>query len=167
MKSWEKRPSEVANLLNPAFCSVVLHNAIKGYQSQQELGMPFPLIFIILPFVLHPKTRDALPSTTTKNFYSWLQENHQTYIGFSHRAKNLVLHTKESITFGIKQQIFQVNNDGRIILVIRRRTVRNPAKIWSKESDAYQCYSKAHFVGKWLTKINDVSNIFVALGIRP
>jgi len=167
MKPWEKRPPEDANLYNPVFCSVILHNAIKGYQSQQESGMPFPLIFLILPFVLHQKTRETLPNTTNKNFYSWLQENPQIYIRFSHGAKHRVQQTKESIAFGIKQQIFQVNNDGRIILVIKRRTVRNPDKIWSKESDAYQCYSKAHFVGKWLTKINDVSNIFVALGIRP
>ena len=167
MKSWQKRPPEIANLLNPAFCSIILHNSIKGYQSKQELGMPFPLIFVILPIILHPKTREILPSTTNKNFYSWLREYPQIYIGFSNRAKSLVRHTKESVAFGIKQQIFQVNNDGRIILVKKKKLFRNPKQIWSEESDSYQCYSKANFVGKWFTKISDVSNIFVALGIRP
>ena len=129
--------------------------------------MPFPLIFIVLPLVLSPKMREILPSTTNKNFYSWLKEHPQIYIRFSNRAKSLVPYTKESIAFGIKQRIFQVNNDGRIILVRKKKPFRNPRQIWSKESDAYQCYSKANFVGKWFTKISDASNIFVALGIRP
>ncbi|WP_414577239.1 three component ABC system middle component [Anabaena sp. CCY 9402-a] len=60
MQSWEQRPLEYANLLNPAFCSIILHNAIKGYQNEKKQGMPYPLLFLLLPLVLHNSTRNAL-----------------------------------------------------------------------------------------------------------
>lgn len=167
MKSWEKRPSEVANLINPAFCTVLLQSAIKGYQSKQNQGIPFPLIFLVLPIVLHPKTRDILPGNIKKNFYSWLKEFPEVHIRFASRARSLVPYTKESIAFGIKQQIFQVSDHGNLVLVPKNRLLRNPNKIWLKDPEVYKCYLKANFLGKWFTKINDVSNIFVALNIRP
>ena len=167
MKSWKKRPSEVANLINPAFCTVILQNAIKGYQSKLKEGMPFPLIFVVLPIVLHPKTRVILPKNTTKKFYSWLNEYPEINIRFANRARSLVPYTKESIAFGIKQQIFDVSDRGNLVLVKKNKLLKNPKKIWLKDSEVYQCYLKANFLGKWFTTINDVSNIFVALGIRP
>jgi hypothetical protein len=167
MKSWEKRPPEVANLYNPAFYTVLLQNAIKGYQSVLNLGMPFPLIFVVLPIVLHPKTRDILPNSINKRFYTWLTDYPEVHIRFASRARSLVPYTKESIAFGIKQQIFQISDNGKILLVPKTRLLQKPNQIWSNDSEAYQCYLKANFVGKWFTKINDISNIFVALGIRP
>lgn len=167
MKSWEKRPPEIANLLNPAFFTVILKNAVEGYQLKENQGMPFPLIFVILPLILYPNIRVILPNTPTKNFYLWLKEHPEIHINFANRAKSLVPYTKESIAFGLKQQIFQVNDDGNILLVPKKRLLRKPDKIWLQDPETYQCYLKANFVGKWLTTINDVSNIFVALGIRP
>jgi ABC-3C biological conflict system middle component len=62
MPPWNKRPAETANLLNPAFVGVLLRKAIDGYTAESEAGMPFELIFLVLPLSLHPPTAARLPS---------------------------------------------------------------------------------------------------------
>jgi hypothetical protein len=168
IKSWEQRSPEVANLLNPAFCTILLQNAVRGYQSQKSEGMPSPLIFLILPLVLHPKTTETLPNTIKKGFHSWLKDNPEVIVGFSTRAENLIPHTKEALAFGIKSKIFEISDAGDIAVakhkILRKTMLR---EIWTKKSESYRCYSSAKFIGKWLSKIKEESTIFIALGVRP
>src|SRR5262249_40092974 len=97
MTPWACRPSEVANLLNPAYCGLLLREAMQGYESETPEGMPFALAFLILPVVLHEPTRLLLPGKTTTSLHAWLQERPNARIGFAERAREMVLHTREAL----------------------------------------------------------------------
>lgn len=80
MDSWEKRSPEVANLLNPAFCAVILYATVAEYQKKAKSGVPFPLLYLLLPIVLHQGTRSRINSKT--NMVVWLQRNPDVLIVF-------------------------------------------------------------------------------------
>ena len=119
MQSWKKRPVEYANLLNPAFCSILLHNAVKGYQQEKNRGMPYPLLFLVLPIVLHRSTREALPKRIVTRLHIWLQERPEVRVGFGDRSRDLVLYTKEAITFGMQTKIISIGKQGNLTIIKR------------------------------------------------
>ncbi len=98
MLPWSERPIEIATLFNPAFCAVLLYDAVKSYESEQNQGMAYPLIFLILPFVLHKETRDALPSSRVRQvtLYQWAEENKLLHQNFVRRTQYLVPYTSIS-----------------------------------------------------------------------
>jgi hypothetical protein len=158
---WEQRPVEVANLFNPAFCAVLLQSSIRGFQSQREEGMPYPLLFLVLPIVLHSYTRETLPKSTATKMHVWLQEHPEVRIGFVERSRNLVPYTKEALIFGTRTGIMTIGADGTFKRV--PRVLRNPAA----ESDLAHLVKRTEFVGKWFAQFEEPSNIFTMWGIRP
>jgi hypothetical protein len=86
MTLWALRPQEEANLLNPAFCGLVIALAVDDYVKEVGEGMPFCFAFLVLPIVLHKPTREALPQRTTKALSSWLDENEEYRATFADRA---------------------------------------------------------------------------------
>ncbi len=161
MLRWEQRPVEVANLFNPAFCAVLLQSSIKGFQSQQDRGMPYPLLFLVLPIVLHSYTREILPKSTATKMHVWLQEHPEVRIGFVERSRNLVPYTKEALIFGVRTGIIAVGSDGSFTRV--QRVLKTPG------TDSYidRLVKRTDFLGRWLTQIEEPSNIFTMWGIRP
>ena len=75
LPKWSERPVIVANALNPAFCGEVLRVAIKSYEDEKKEPFPFPLLFIILPIILHKEIRNSLPKSKAKKFYEWVEEH--------------------------------------------------------------------------------------------
>ncbi len=61
MDRWEDRPTEVANLLNPAFTGALLRRSLEAYSTEIRSGMPFGLAFLVLPMSLHPGTARRFP----------------------------------------------------------------------------------------------------------
>ena len=117
MRSWQERPIEYANLLNPAFCSILLQKAIRGYQKQKQQDMPYPLIFLVLPIILHSSTRQVLPRDTRTKLHIWLQRQPEVRAGFSDRAKNLVPYAKEALIFGMQTGIIDISASGQFTWV--------------------------------------------------
>jgi Family of unknown function (DUF6521) len=158
---WEQRPVEVANLFNPAFCAVLLQSSIRGFQSQRDGGMPYPLLFLVLPIVLHSHTCETLPKSTATKMHVWLQKHPEVRIGFVERSRNLVPYTKEALIFGIQTKTIAVRIDDRFIWVPKslRRTQR--------DSELDRLQKRAEFLGKWLAQLEEPSNIFTMWGIRP
>ena len=63
MLNWENRPVEITHLLNPAFCAVLLHDSTRAYVEIINPGISYPLMFVILPLILHKATREEFPKT--------------------------------------------------------------------------------------------------------
>ena len=74
------RSQEVAFLLNPAFCGRVLYSTIKVYKEKKNKAFPFPLIYLVLPLVLHKETRIHINSKTKLQL--WVQRYPQFLIDF-------------------------------------------------------------------------------------
>lgn len=125
MLSWEKRPAEIANLLNPAFCSVLLRSSIDGFQKEKEYGISYPLLFLVLPLVLHAPTRQTLPKTTQTKLHVWLQNFPEVRVRFVNRTRELVPYTKEALIFGLQTEIIAICNNGNFI--VTPKTLKKPS----------------------------------------
>jgi hypothetical protein len=161
MLPWKERPIEIANLLNPAFGSLLLCDCINSFQENVPLGMPFALSFLILPVVLHKSTRESLPKTTRTKLHVWLQEKPQVRIGFAQRTQELAPYSREGLLFGLQSGNIAVDN-GKLLIIQRP----NDNKSWSEKEEPAVCREKARFVGRWFALSGSLSSIFVMWGIR-
>jgi len=164
MKPWNARSIEEAHLLNPAFGCIVLSAAAHGFQSIQGEGMPFPLVFTILPIVLHKPTRDALPITARTPMAIWLQEHAVVKVQFIDRVLALKPHTRETILFGANHNWLDLVH-AKLVFKLQEndldRAIRNLA------DEAKECTSRAKVVGKWFAAVGTTETSMHLWGIRP
>ncbi|MBX3060648.1 MAG: hypothetical protein KF770_29675 [Anaerolineae bacterium] len=161
--SWDKRPVEVANLFNPAFCSILLREAVNSYQAEQAQGLPYVLAFLLLPTVLHQTTRDSLPGTKRTKMHVWLQNNPEILIGFASRAKQFAPITRETIIFSMKSNTIALDNSGYLVSTTRRFRSLS----WEANSEPAICYRKSQFLGRWFAQSGETSTILTMWGVRP
>src|SRR6218665_1995664 len=96
---WADRPTELANLFNPAFAGELLHRAVVAYCGRIELPMPFALAFLVLPLSIHAPTRNRLPRRADAAFASWIADHREDIPGISERARELRPITREALLF--------------------------------------------------------------------
>jgi len=160
--SWSKRPTEVANLLNPAYFAVLINKVCDGYQSEVKEGLPYALAFITLPIVMYPDSAEILPKTSRTRFQLWLQQNPEVLFNFAKRAKMLAPYIREGISFGVSHNVIRLTEGGNII--------PQPLKGLKKWEDApiqRTTAKQAHLIGKIFGHVNDVPTLFATLGVRP
>lgn len=157
----ESEPIEITRLLNPAFCGQILMNFIQKYEKVSETGVPYSLIFFVLPMVLHKDTRSLIPSVSRLHFHAWLMENQSVLIGLHTRTKQLIPITKKAILFlsyfdsleikngCIHKKKFQSNSNQQTILEIQ------------------DIFKKAETLGKWFGKAGTENTIYKILGVQP
>ncbi len=162
MQEWGKRPIEVASLFNPAFCSVIIRESIKGFQSEQTEGMSYSIVHLILPIVLHKATREQLPISITTKMHSWINQNRELKIQFAERVRNLNSITKEGLIYGLQTELFLIDSQGRFKL-----TSKKIKPNWKAESEPFICSKKAGFIGRWLAQAGDSKTIFHMWGVKP
>lgn len=162
LAQWEQRPIELANLLNPAFCALLLRDAAVGYQDAGSGGLPLPLAFLVLPVVLHARTRDALPKQTRTLLHSWLQNNTPTQLEVSQRVTRLLPYSREALIFGLQHNVLGLSDEGALVNGMSR--LRNP---FPGGSEPAECRRKAEFIGRWFAKSGDATQILVIWGLRP
>ncbi len=160
MQSWEERPNEVKNLLNPAFCGRLLFEVVKKYVEITNHAMPFPLIYLVLPLVLHKNTREKINYQTA--FINWIHLNPFVLVGFKERARDLVDITNISVEFMLQTEYFQLTYEGKLDIGSKKLST---AKY--NDLDVKECLNKAKYVGKWFALNNRVENIYIALGVKP
>ena len=100
MTQWHERSREERALLNPAFCSLLLWFAARGYGSVKQGALSFEEAFLILPMVLHRTTREALARDTRTSLAVWINSNPLAQGRIATRARLLVTFTKEGMVFG-------------------------------------------------------------------
>ena len=162
MKNWENRVTEIAYLLNPAFCGRIIYHAIKTYQQESKRPMPFPLVYLILPMVLHRKTRERIKSITQMQI--WIQRNPEMLIGFADRAQSMVPITNEAVEFLMQSGIVTLTNNAELELAQLFKAL-STTKYTNDEIK--ECISKSSSVAKWFAKAGTVETIYVSWGVRP
>lgn len=159
MKSWNERTHEVAYLLNPAFCGRLLYAAIKEYKHKTKHAIPFPLLYLILPLVLHKQTRIQINSRT--QLLQWVQIHQYLLIGFARRAKELTLITNEALELLLQSDLLQITQDGITT------TQKALSKTRFVDSEIKECITKSEHVARWFAKTGKVETIYISLGVRP
>jgi hypothetical protein len=156
---WRTRSMEERTLLNPAFCGELLHLAAVEYGGA---GLPFPLSFLVLPLVLHKKSREALPSIIRTSIPTWLQRHPEVKIGFDERVTQTAPITREAVAFLLAHQKLRIAAGGTLL---PDGTVKHDHDPGSDEVKA--CIAKARFLGRWLQRSGTPATIFALFGIRP
>ncbi|MBF0426836.1 MAG: hypothetical protein HQL66_13565 [Magnetococcales bacterium] len=165
MRSWSERPREVAYLLNPGFCSLLLWSAASGYKKTDSDGLPFALSFLILPVVLHKSTREALPRSINSNFPEWIQKNDGVRLQFPERARVMSSITREGMLFGSQYGQFAIDSEGRIDPSPKPRSLAKYLKTATEE--VRHCETRAEFLGRWFATAGDPATIMTLWGVRP
>ncbi len=163
MEQWNNRSIEVAYLLNPAFCSSLVYLTIKEYSKKVSHGLPFSLMYLILPILLHKRTRKDISSKT--NMVKWLQDRPELLIGFSKRVNNLIEYTNEAIEFLLAHEVVKIVGDKFQILSNLSPSLMNGQA--EKNSEVKECFLKAVNLGRWFANMKSQENIYIAWGIKP
>lgn len=163
MTPWNQRPIEIANLFNPAFCSILIADAISSYIDDGGSNFDYPLSFLILPIILHKATRDNLPSKITTKMHVWLQEKPEFRIDFAKNTRYLVPYTREALIYGVNSGIVNISDKGSLIR--SDVTIKKPK--WPKDSEPSLILRKATFVGRWFARSGNTSTIYAMWGIQP
>ncbi len=163
MVQWSKRTPEIANLLNPAFCAVVIYSTVAEYQKKAKTGLPFPLMYLILPIILHQTTRNRISSKT--NMVVWLQRNPDALVGFPARAMSLVGFAHEAMEFLLYQNLCIIEDER--ITIKKTLSKSKIDKYVTTDQEVFDCVQKAAHVGRWFFNMRSIENIYAAWGVKP
>lgn len=160
MKDWHLRPSEIANLLNPAFCGEVISRGARSYETECGKTLPFALTFLVLPIVLHKPTREQL-NPRTKQMHVWLQSNGPLCIGFADRVRAMKAITQEAVVF--------LHDQGRITIddVGGLRVTGNNARENQFGGEVRDCLKAATVVGRLMARAGPPTAVWAMWGVRP
>ena len=168
MKPWTERAHEERHLLNPAFCSSLLWAAAQGATTRARSprdSLSFLEAFLILPLVLHQKTRKTIPNILTSSLPAWINAQPLIVASLPSRARSLVPYTKEAVAFGGCYRLIEVTADQIFSSADAKLSMNRMLHQSSKE--VRECMKKAEFVGKWFAHTGAPETIFTFLGIRP
>ena len=167
MRPWHKRSPEEANLLNPAFLSVILQRCINTYSDTVRSNAPYVLPFLVPPMVLHKRTRDALPRSIKTTFSTWVTQIQGSHakIGYPERTSSIVPYVKEALTFAIANNLIVIDNDGSLRA---NQQIRVPTSSDDTVTDeVIMCFKKADFCGRWFAKAGKIETVMALLGVKP
>lgn len=156
------RTHEIAFLLNPAFCGRVLYSTVKAYNERTHKAFPFPLIYLVLPLVLHKETRSNINSRTQLQL--WVQRYPQLLIDFPQRARELVPITNESVEFLLQTGKVLLTPNGELEISLTSKTLSKTKFVDNEVSD---CLKKAEHIARWFATAGKVETIYIELGVRP
>ena len=162
MKIWDMRTREVAFLLNPAFCGRVLYSTIKTYTEKTGRAFPFPLIYLVLPLVLHRETRIKINSRTQLQL--WVQRYPHLLVDFPKRAKSLISITNESVEFLLQAGKILLTANGELEISLASRTLSKTKYV---DNEISECLTKGEHIAKWFATAGKVETIYIELGVRP
>jgi Family of unknown function (DUF6521) len=162
MKVWQDRPSEVANLFNPAFSATLLGYASRGFAGERSAGLPWVLSFLVVPLILHKPTREVGPKTKVTKFQTWVEKNPTILIGFAERARHMVPHVREGIMFGVSSGLLLWKEDATLSAgsALPEKDVRVDSE------EVKDCFRKAKTLGSILANAGTEHTVFALLGVR-
>lgn len=166
MEAWGARAIEEANLFNPAFCAMLVAKACKDYMKKTQEPLAFSLAFLVLPIVLHPRTRTALPYSTVTSLLSWTQEHRADLAEFGAHARVLEPYTREAIMFGVAVGTLMLDESGGVVTGSAYVTPTEK-KTEYFTSEVKDCLERAGFVGRWFAGAGTPETIFSAFGVAP
>jgi hypothetical protein len=161
MLSWEDRPKEIAFLLNPAFCGRLIYGTIHSYYSEIKRPFPFVLVYLILPLLLHKKTRSLISSKT--QFINWAQNHEECLIQFPERAKDLVEITNEALEFLLQCNLLSFTASAELKIALGHSI----SKTKFVDPEVKECVTKSEHIGRWFARTGSVDIAYITLGVKP
>lgn len=168
MTVWHARTIEQRNLLNPAFCAIVLLHLAEGYRQESVAGgaantLPLELAFVGSSFVLRGQTRSQLPGTVRTSLATWV---HDHPLERSAIAKGVVVlrpYVRDALIFGAQHGVLGI--DGRRLTALDI-PAGLAAYLTTSSAEVRDCFRQAKFVGRWLWKGGAPSTVLALLGVQ-
>jgi len=161
---WHERPSEEAALLNPAFCGELIARAAQDYERLTERPFPLPFAFLILPLVLHPPTRQALPGRANTTFATWSADHDVVLAELPERAMSLRPVTREALLFLVQHKALALGPDG---LSRGASPLKLSARLAVDSEDAVSMRRAAGLLGRWFANQGTVTTVLQTMGVTP
>ena len=155
---------ETLRLLNPAFLATVIGHAAAGYSQLRDEGLPFALVFIVPPLVLHKNTRVALPRMVTSKLPDWVHKNSAELAFLPEHARELQPMIRSAILIGSHLDIIQFDNRARI-RASEQFDPKTTQKELKKSEEIGEIMKKSHFMGRWLSVSGNQPTVLSILGI--
>lgn len=161
---WQARPSEVAALLNPAFCGELIARATREYGRLCGRPFPLPFAFLILPLTLHPPTRSILPGKANTTFATWSAEHGVVLAELPDRMVALRPITREALLFLVQHRALELGPDG---LTQGTSPLKLSAKLPVSSGDTDHARRSAGLIGRWFANQGTLIDILQTMGIKP
>ncbi len=158
LPQWNIRAQVPAAMLNPALLGLLVASAASGYKKKSDRDMPWELIFVVAPLVLHKSTREALPTIST-HLTTWVGRHAHLCATLPYRAQALRDPVLEGFRFALRQR--WVALEGADI----RATI--PKLGVTDMGDVRELVRKAEFAGRWLSLTPKSSTVFSLFGVAP
>jgi hypothetical protein len=163
---WAERAREESNLLNPAFLAQLIERVATGHRDRIAAALPWPLIYLGLPVVLHKPTRDALPPSVSTSMAVWTRDHPLLVGALAPRAASLRPLVTEALLFGLAHG--SIRRDGGMLEPPRRRARRRRDDPWTEPTDDFRdCATSAAFFGRWCADSGLPATVFALWGVRP
>lgn len=160
---WRDRPQEEAAHFNPAFCGELLARAIKAFSQITGGAMPLAYAFLILPLVLHPGARKALPGRANTAFASWAGDNADTLSTLADRTLRLRPVSREALLFLVQIGALEIGPEG---LRIGKHPLRLTAKPAATTDEVEDMRRAAAMLGRWFANQADSAAVLQTMGVR-
>lgn len=162
LNKWQERPQEIAYLLNPAFCGRLLYATIEKYCKARVSGFPFPLVYLVLPLVLHAETRKAINSRTYLTV--WAQKNRVLLLDFPNRCRDFVEITNEALEYMLQADYLALTDEGTLKSY---KMLSASNKNLCDDDEVKECLRKAQHIARWFSQVGKTENVYVTLGVLP
>jgi hypothetical protein len=132
------------------------------YNEKAKKPLSFPLIYLVLPLVLHKETRSHINSRT--KFHLWIQKNPDLLIDFPKRTRDLVPITNESIEFLLQTGLVKLTSTGELQISSDLNALNKKKFV---DDEITECLTKSEHIARWFVEAGTVETIYVQLGVRP
>jgi len=161
IRPWIVRSPAIASMLNPGIVALILVAASEEYERACKKAMPWELIYLVVPLVLHRGTREALPQSTRSHLAKWVMDNPVLQAGFPERARSLAPHVAEGFRFALQNELVILTPEGNLSGSIP--SGQKP----SSQGDLVSIVRASGLLGRWFAKSERTSTLFALLGVRP
>ncbi|WP_346533852.1 three component ABC system middle component [Micromonospora sp. DPT] len=162
VKPWVERSPIPAAMLNPALFASLSAASAEEYRRRSRRNMPWHMVFLIAPLVLHRTTREALPRDVRTHMANWVGDHAVIIAGFPERARELVVPVQEGLRFGLRHQVLEIDGEGGL-----RGSLSVGARPETAGGDLPGLVRAAGFMGRWLTKLDQPATAYALLGVTP
>lgn len=149
---------------NPAFCALILHAFVEGYQKRDAEGVPLPSLLFTLPVILSADLIATFSGTNAETgLLTWVGRHPQVTIDLRQRVTATAQFTREALLFGFTRRVLAVTDRGLVTVDSAglRRKLGFPAA-----DDRNRLVKYARQFGRWVADVRSVDTVFACLGMN-
>lgn len=156
---------EEINLFNPAYCGVLIYEAIRNFMENSKDGMSCTLPYLIFPMAISYEISKALPRSISTSMAGWTAENEAALVDLPALARSYIPVVEQAVFFLLENGVIYTDEGGR--LRAKEGFIKKVPASFKDDETAKVNYRAAGFLGRWFSTIASVESIFVQLGVRP